>query len=76
MRATFCSSPRLKRVRKIKVTLVNKEVTELGCSECGWTLTIPHRSELEFVEEQEAARLYTAHSCLDFPTKEINSKVS
>ncbi len=76
MRATFCPSPRLKWVREIKVTLVNQEVTELGCSECGWTLTIPHGSELEFVGEQKAARSYTAHSCPDFPTQETSSKVS
>jgi hypothetical protein len=56
---------------------VTKDVTEVGCSECGWSFNIPHNSDIaDLAEEQKAARSYTAHACADFPIQEINPKVS
>ena len=65
------------RVRKIKLHIVTNEVTDLRCSECGWTYSIPHVSDIaDRIEEDQAARSYTTHLCSDFPVDGVNSKAS
>ena len=67
----------VKSVRKIKLHIVTDKITELRCSECGWTYSILHVPEIaDRVEEHQAARSYTQHNCADFPVDAANSRAS
>jgi hypothetical protein len=57
-------------MRKI-VARVGSKVTALRCTDCGWTYSIHHLSQVvDDIEEQQAIRLYTIHDCQQFPADE------